>query len=154
MSRATVVEHGGARGPRPWGEPYAIAVLFGINFMNFSDRQVAGALGEPIRIQFGLNDTKPGLLAMVFTLFMAASPAMTLVYHSTVYSAIQDVVEPRLRGTAVSLCFFAMYVFGASSGSTIMGPESDYFANREMPEAGATGMAMQFRAAGCARPCT
>jgi len=29
---------------------YAIAVLFGINFMNFFDRQIAGALGEPIRM--------------------------------------------------------------------------------------------------------
>ena len=73
---------------------------------------------------------------------------MTFVYYSTVYSAIQDVVEPRLRGTAVSLYFFAMYVLGASFGSTIMGVASDYFANRAMLEAGTTEMAIQFRAAG------
>jgi len=83
-----------------------------------------------------------------FALFMAASSTMTFVYYSTVYSAIQDVVEPRLRGTAVSLYFFAMYVLGASFGSTIMGAVSDYFANEAMLEAGAAVMAIQFRAAG------
>lgn len=51
---------------------YAIAVLFGINFMNFFDRQIAGALGEPIRIEFGLNDTQLGLLATAFMLVYAA----------------------------------------------------------------------------------
>ncbi|MDQ1241699.1 MAG: transporter, partial [Pseudomonadota bacterium] len=50
---------------------FALAVLFGINFMNFFDRQIAGALGEPIRIEFGLNDTQLGLLATVFTLVYA-----------------------------------------------------------------------------------
>ena len=51
---------------------YAITVLFGINFMNFFDRQIAGALGEPIRIEFGLNDTQLGLLATAFMLVYAA----------------------------------------------------------------------------------
>ena len=91
---------------------------------------------------------QPAGSVATFTLFMAASSAMTFVYYSTVYSAIQDVVEPRLRGTAVSLYFFAMYVLGASFGSTIMGAVSDYFANQAMLEAGATEMAIQFRAAG------
>ncbi len=35
-------------------------------------------------------------------------------YYATVYSAIQDVVEPALRGTAMSLYFGAMYLAGAS----------------------------------------
>lgn len=47
---------------------FALAALFGVNLMNFFDRQVAGALGEPIRIEFGLNDTQLGLVATVFTL--------------------------------------------------------------------------------------
>ena len=37
-------------------------------------------------------------------------------YYSTVYSTIHDVVEPSLRGTAMALYFFAMYVLGASLG--------------------------------------
>jgi MFS family permease len=84
----------------------------------------------------------------VFALLMGASSAMTFVYYSTVYSAIQDVVHPRLRGTAVSLYFFAMYVLGASFGTTIMGALSDHFANAAMLAAGVAEMTAPFRAAG------
>jgi MFS family permease len=73
---------------------------------------------------------------------------MTFVYYSTVYSAIQDVVHPRLRGTAVSVYFFAMYVLGAAFGTTILGALSDYFANQAMIAAGAAEMAPAFKAAG------
>jgi len=85
---------------------------------------------------------------LLFTVFIGASSAMTFVYYSTVYSAIQDVVEPRLRGTAVSLYFFAMYVLGASFGSTIMGALSDHFAQQAMLAAGAPLMAASFKATG------
>ena len=57
-------------------------------------------------------------------------------------------VAPNLRGTAVSLYFFAMYVLGASFGSTITGALSDYFAHQAMLNAGATEMAAAFRATG------
>jgi MFS family permease len=84
----------------------------------------------------------------VFTVLMGASSVCTFVYYSTVYSAIQDVVPPRLRGTAVSLYFFAMYVLGASFGPTIMGTLSDYFARSAMAAAGASEMTAAFRASG------
>jgi predicted MFS family arabinose efflux permease len=84
----------------------------------------------------------------MFTLLMGAASAMTFVYYSTVYSAIQDVVPSRLRGTAVSVYFCAMYVLGASFGSTIMGGLSDYFANQAMLGAGAAEMAPLFRSQG------
>jgi MFS family permease len=84
----------------------------------------------------------------MFTILMAASSACTFVYYSTVYSAIQDVVPPQLRGTAVSLYFFAMYVLGASFGPTIMGALSDYFARSAMVAAGASEMTATFRASG------
>ena len=45
---------------------------------------------------------------------MGTSTALSFAYYSTVYSAIQDVVPAKLRGTAVSLYFFAMYVLGAT----------------------------------------
>lgn len=93
-----------------------------------------------------LQQPKGGVVA--FTLLMGTSTALSFVYYSTVYSAIQDVVPPNLRGTAVSLYFFAMYVLGASFGSTIMGALSDYFAHRAMLAAGATEMADAFRAGG------
>jgi MFS family permease len=83
-----------------------------------------------------------------FMLLMAASTALSYVYYATVYSAIQDVVPPSLRGTAVSLYFFVMYVLGASFGTTITGALSDYFANQAMVAAGANEMAEVFRASG------
>jgi predicted MFS family arabinose efflux permease len=93
-----------------------------------------------------LQQPKGGVL--LFTVLMGTSSAFTFVYYSTVYSAIQDVVAPNLRGTAVSLYFFAMYVLGASFGSTILGALSDHFATQAMLAAGAAEMAPAFRAEG------
>lgn len=97
-------------------------------------------------VYFALQQPK-GATGM-FTVLMGASSAMTFVYYSTVYSAIQDVVPARLRGTAVSVYFCAMYVLGASFGSTIMGGLSDHFANQAMLAAGAAEMAPQFKSEG------
>jgi predicted MFS family arabinose efflux permease len=83
-----------------------------------------------------------------FALLMGMSTAFTFAYYSTVYSAIQDVVGPHLRGTAVSLYFFAMYVLGGAFGSMAMGALSDFFAHQQMLEAGAMEMAPAFKAAG------
>ncbi len=93
-----------------------------------------------------LQQPRGGVAA--FAILMGSSSALTFVYYSTVYSAIQDVVPPKLRGTAVSLYFFAMYVLGASFGSTIMGALSDHFAREAMTAAGAAVMAESFKAEG------
>ena len=50
---------------------FALAVLFGVNLMNFFDRQIAGVLAEPIRLEFGLSDTQIGLINTAFTLVYA-----------------------------------------------------------------------------------
>jgi len=50
---------------------YALFVLFAINTMNFFDRQILGAVGEPIRKEFGLSDASLGLLGTAFTLLYA-----------------------------------------------------------------------------------
>ncbi len=42
--------------------PRSLAVLFAINVLNFYDRQVLGALLEPIRKEFHLSDTQLGAL--------------------------------------------------------------------------------------------
>ena len=97
-------------------------------------------------VVIALQQPKGGVVA--FMLLMGSSTALSYVYYSTVYSAIQDVVPPNLRGTAVSIYFFAMYVLGASFGSTIMGALSDYFAHQAMLAAGASEMAAAFRASG------
>ncbi|HLM60757.1 MAG TPA: hypothetical protein VK308_08135, partial [Pyrinomonadaceae bacterium] len=57
-------------------------------------------------------------------------------YYSLVYSTIQEVVEPSLRGTAISIYFFAMYVLGASVGPYATGILSDFFTKRAAQSAG------------------
>ena len=69
-------------------------------------------------------------------------------YYNTTYAALQDVVEPRLRATAMSIYFACMYVLGGSSGPTVVGWLSDKFARRAMEAAGATALTPDFRAVG------
>jgi predicted MFS family arabinose efflux permease len=62
------------------------------------------------------------------------------VYYSSVYAAIQDVIKPSLRGTAMALYFFAMYVLGASLGPLGTGFVSDYYTKKAAAAAGVTGL--------------
>jgi MFS family permease len=91
---------------------------------------------------------QPGGDVSGFTLFMGAGSMLMFVYYSCVYPAIQDVVEPTLRGTAMALYFFAMYVLGGSVGPLATGALSDYCARQAMTAAGATAMTEPFKAAG------
>jgi len=93
-----------------------------------------------------LNQPKGAIGA--FMLLMAFATMNMYVYYATVYAAIQDVIEPRLRGTAVGIYFCAMYVLGASFGPLALGALSDHFAHQAMRAAGATAMAESFKAAG------
>jgi len=52
------------------------------------------------------------------------------MYYGLVYAAIQDMVVPGLRGTAMAVYFMAMYLFGASFGPVLTGRLSDHFALR------------------------
>lgn len=72
-----------------------------------------------------------------FALLMGAGSGVMFAYYSTVYSTIHDVVEPSLRGTAMALYFFAMYVLGASLGPVGTGLASDYFTFQAASAAGA-----------------
>ncbi len=45
---------------------YALAILVAINILNFYDRNISGALAEPIRKEFHLSDTQIGLLGSAF----------------------------------------------------------------------------------------
>jgi MFS family permease len=81
-----------------------------------------------------------------FSAWMAAGCSLLYVYYTSVYTAIQDIIEPALRGTAMALYFCAMYVIGAFLGPLGTGLLSDYFARRAMAEgmdkaaAAATGL--------------
>jgi len=78
-----------------------------------------------------------------FVLFCGVGMALMYMYYATVYSAIQDIIEPALRGTAMALYFFAMYVLGASLGPIGMGFLSNYFTHRAALAAGITDTSFQ-----------
>lgn len=71
-----------------------------------------------------------------FLILMGAGCALMYFYYSTVYSTIQDIIEPGLRGTAMAVYFFAMYVLGASLGPYATGMLSDYFTRQAAQAAG------------------
>jgi MFS family permease len=83
-----------------------------------------------------------------FMILMAIGTMTMYVYYATVYTAIQDVIAPELRGTAVAIYFCAMYVLGASLGPVGTGFLSDHFAHQAMVAAGAATMTEAFKAAG------
>jgi predicted MFS family arabinose efflux permease len=80
---------------------------------------------------------RPGGDVLGFALLMGLGSGVMFAYYATVYSTIQDVVEPSLRGTAMALYFFAMYVLGASLGPVGTGLASDYFTFQKASAAGA-----------------
>lgn len=65
---------------------------------------------------------------MLFGMLFGFGCMMMYVYYATVYSTIQDVIEPSLRATAMAIYFAAMYVFGGALGPTVIGKTSDYLA--------------------------
>ena len=87
-----------------------------------------------------------------FMVMMGVGCALMYAYYSTVYSTIQDVIEPSLRGTAMAVYFFAMYVLGASLGPYGTGLVSDFYTLRAARAAGLIGVTHQalepFRAEG------
>ena len=50
---------------------FALGVLFAINLLNFYDRQIGGAVNEPVAKEWGLTCAQLGNLAMAFTLIYA-----------------------------------------------------------------------------------
>ncbi len=87
-----------------------------------------------------------------FGVFMAVGGGLMFVYYSTVYSTIQDVIEPSLRGTAMALYFFAMYVIGGSFGPVATGFLSEKYTRSAAETAGMVTFTKEalepFRAAG------
>lgn len=84
----------------------------------------------------------------IFIVFMAVSVMLMQVYYAAIYACILDVVPAHLRGTALAVYFFAMYVLGASFGPLVMGALSDRFARGAMAAAGESVLAESHRAAG------
>jgi len=94
----------------------------------------AASLGAAPLAYWALGTSPGGSHA--FTWLFGAACGLTYVYYSSVYATIQDVVEPKIRGTAMAVYFFAMYVFGAAFGPLATGVLSDFFARAAARAAG------------------
>ena len=116
-------------------------------------RLLVGAIALTISVPFlFLALQRPAGDTIGFMLLMGCGIGVMYVYYATVYSAIQDVIEPSLRGTAMALYFFAMYVLGASLGPVATGFASDHYTRQAAIAAGVTDLSQQalepFKAAG------
>ena len=69
-------------------------------------------------------------------------------FYTTAYPAIQDVVEPRLRATAMALFFAGLYLLGGGLGPVVVGLLSDHFAETARLAAGTADLQEVFKAAG------
>jgi predicted MFS family arabinose efflux permease len=93
------------------------------------------ALAVALPCIFLALEQEPGSVT-AFALWMLPGCMLLYVYYSGVYATIQDIVEPALRGTAMGVYFFAMYLLGGALGPVATGWVSDYFA-RQAAAAGA-----------------
>jgi hypothetical protein len=104
----------------------------------------AGALGDRVKSRLGLC-AATSLMAAV-PLFLAirmpvgsAGPTVWMamtgygllqMYYGLVYAAIQDLVAPAMRATAMSVYLVVTYLGGASWGPVVMGRASDLLARQ------------------------
>ena len=115
-----------------------------IHHRRANGRLLVGAISLALSIPFVFLALKqPSGHVISFLIYMSIGCGLMYTYYSTVYSSIQDVIEPALRGTAMALYFCAMYVFGAASGPYVMGWLSDTFARHYAEIAGVTDMSPQ-----------
>jgi predicted MFS family arabinose efflux permease len=91
-----------------------------------------------------------GIYAFLFLMGMGFT--LMYFYYAIVYSTIQDVMEPKHRGTAMSVYFFAMYLLGGALGPYVVGLLSDHFTQQAARSAGIIDLSATalepFRAAG------
>jgi MFS family permease len=95
---------------------------------------------------FGVLMPSGSALATMTLLMVAYGLLQT--YYGLVYSAIQDIVPPERRGSAMAIYFLAMYLCGASFGPLLTGRLSDYFALRAAAASGSSVLTEAARASG------
>ena len=88
---------------------------------------LAALLAAPTALFGILEPAGTGILAL---LLLSVSYGFLNMYYGLVYSSIQDIVPPSLRGTTMAVYFMAMYLCGASFGPLITGKLSDMMARR------------------------
>jgi MFS family permease len=70
------------------------------------------------------------------------------LYPVCIYPAIQDLVVPHLRATAMAVYFAGMYLLGAAFGALAVGLLSDYYAEIARVTEGVSALTENHRAAG------
>ncbi|MDZ7632175.1 MAG: MFS transporter [Gemmatimonadaceae bacterium] len=111
---------------------YALCVLFALNFMNFYDRQVIGAVGEKIKQEWQLSDGQLGSLTTAFVLLYAlvgiplgrladiGTRRRTLSVGVAVWSAFTA-----LSGAAGSFASHFLYRMGVGVGEASLAPTAN-----------------------------
>lgn len=84
----------------------------------------------------------------VFVVVFSIGWLFSYNFYTCVYTALQDVVEPRLRATAMALFFAGLYLLGGGLGPVVVGLLSDHYANAAMLAVGASEMTEAFKAVG------
>jgi len=92
----------------------------------------------------------PHVSLLPFILIQGAAVLPMYVYYPAVYATIHDLIEPSIRGRAMAIYFFAMYMLGASAGPVTTGWLSDFMAHRAALAAGVVSSPVpeSFRATG------
>ena len=103
---------------------------------------IAG-VGAPV-FYFGIGATEAIAAIALITFAYGTLNA----YYGLVYSSIQDIVAPSVRGTAMAIYFMAMYMCGASLGPLLTGRLSDLMAHRAAEAAGSAVITEDYKAAG------
>jgi predicted MFS family arabinose efflux permease len=102
-------------------------------------------LAAPL-LWLGLNQAAGAVTSA--TLLLASGWLLCYIYYVAVYASVQDVVDPRLRASAMSVYFLFQYLLGAGFGSITAGALSDAYAQRAMRLAEVGEMTEGFRAIG------
>lgn len=89
----------------------------------------AGASLSAAPLAFGALALPAGRAAAALTLIMPAYGLLQM-YYGLVYAAINDIVQPALRGTAMAGYLLVTYLGGAAFGPLLTGMLSDRFARQ------------------------
>jgi MFS family permease len=112
-------------------------------------RMLSAALMSIVAIPFAcIGILEPAASLVTAMVFLGLTYSALTMYYGLVYSAIQDIVAPDQRGTAMAVYFLAMYLCGASFGPLLTGKLSDVLAHRAAALAGSATMTEAFRAVG------
>jgi len=86
--------------------------------------------------------------AGLFVVLFSVGWLFSYSFFTCALTAVQDVIEPRLRATAMALFFAALYLLGGGLGPIAVGLLSDHYAQVAMLAAGMNVMNETFKAQG------